>query len=772
MILLGMAMLAGVLLALQLAVLPPLVLCYCALALAIGLAFVHWLRLLAFVIIGFAWTALFAYAKLDHSLPADLESRTLRVEGRVAGLPERNAQRVRFLFDIHSVEVEDSSTATQYWHRLPLHVRIAWYQNAPNLAVGEKWRLTVRLKRPNGFNNPGGFDYEKWLFGQGVRATGYVYSKGRNERLAAARGYWIDRARATLARHIDLAAADLSHNGVFRALAIGDRSQIDPAQWQQLLATGTNHLFAISGLHIGLIAMLGYYLCAQLWRVSGYLQRHVQKQRFALCISLLLALFYAAMAGFALPTQRALIMLCVPALIFLVRRRIWAGTSFGVALILVLLINPLAPLSAGFWLSFAAVATILYWLGGRLVLPNKIAKIVSLQLVIALGLTPVLLIQFGQVPLASTLANIVAVPLMSLLVVPLTLTASILALLSSTAAGILFTLVAYFIDAFWYYLVFIESIGFLPVVDIAATHLTIASTWLGVMLLLLPRGSSLSLLGILFLVPLLVFSGMRVKQAPGDMDVWVLDVGQGLSVVVRAANRVLVFDTGSRFSARFNAGQAALVPTLREHGIDRVDTLIISHADLDHRGGSQALIDAFPVDNILTSAPQSLGFSAQPCRRGTSWQWGRVNFELLSPADNDGLRSRNNRSCVLRLSSGRAAVLLPGDIEALAESVLLDAGVPLAADILVAPHHGSATSSSATFVRAVDPEHVVYPVGYRNRFRFPSKVVSQRYQALGVSEWSTDRHGAVMFHWSAAEQRWTVETYRQKNRRFWQTTRE
>ena len=755
----GIAFLAGILFALQQTALSePEFLAGLVLA-AAALFFYRLTRPVAFVLLGFTWATLFAHWQLQHTLPIALEGETITVVGRVAGLPEENARRVRFLFDIERIQHGE----THYVN--PLRTRISWYRSPQTVSVGERWQLTVRLKRPHGFSNPGGFDYERWLFKHGIRATGYVVPAAVNQQLGSAGSvYPIQQLRQYVAEHIARSAAGLKNQATLRALAIGDRSQISRSDWRSLVETGTNHLFAISGLHIGLIAVLAYGLARRFWLWSPLMQTHLSRQQFSCCTAIAVALAYAALAGFALPTQRALLMLLVPAIALLTSRKIPAGSGFFAALLLVLFFDPMAPLSPGFWLSFGAVGIILLRLAGRVGRSHWLDRMIWLQLALAVGLSPLLLIHFAQVPLASALANVIAVPWVSVVVVPLTLLGTAASLFSATLGAWVFYLSDASIGVFWFVLRHMAASDWLPVVSLSVSTVTLMLIVIAAVLLLLPRFSRVRVLALFLSLPLLFADHPVVR--PGDLRIAVLDVGQGLSVIVKTARHAMVYDTGKRFSETFDAGDAVVVPALRSYGIGCIDTLIVSHTDLDHRGGLVSIQRQLPVDRLLSSNPIAIGGDAELCRTGQSWRWDGIQFDILSPAADTDLHGSNNRSCVLRISAKGMSVLLPGDIEQEAESALLAENV-VRADILVAPRHGSATSSTQAFIDAVKPRHVVYPVGYRNQFGFPKAEVQKRYRAAGTKEWRSDQHGAVVFDWSSATSTWSVYAYRNENKRFW-----
>ena len=755
---LALAFLGGVLLSLQLSALPE------RQALWAGLLCLPWLlrgpwvlRLAAGLAAGMAWTLWQAHLLAANALPAELEGRDLQLQGYIAGLPEPRQRGVRFLFEVDQLSLDGET------RRGPRRLRLAWYQAPPSLVAGERWHLTVRLKRAHGLANPGGMDYERWLFRQGIGATGYVRPYG-NQRLAEAdHAYvlqqWRQRVRDAL-REL------LSHGpfaGIVLALTVGDRSAMDPEHWQRLTATGTNHLMAISGLHIGLVAGLVFLLTRNLWRRLPLLPLYIPAPQAAALASLLAGVLYAALAGFAIPTQRALIMLAVILLGVLFRRPLAPSQGLALALLLVLLWDPLAAVSAGFWLSFAAVAAIFYTMGGRLRPGGWWWRWGRVQVVLALALLPLLLSLFQQASLVAPLANLLAVPWMSLLVIPAALLGATLATFLPDLAQPLLQLAELGLQGLWWLL------GWLAGLPFAVWHQSLSSGWvlaatvLGVIWLLAPRGLPGRALGVLWLAPLLLLRAER--PATGEAWLHLLDVGQGLATVVETRRHTLVFDTGPRFSADFDAGEAVIVPFLRQRGIHSLDRLIISHGDNDHRGGSASLRRAMPVADVISSVPHKLP-GARACRAGQQWSWDGVRFEILNPDAAMARHGGNDASCVLRVSNARGALLLTGDIEARAERHLLARPGMLTAQVLVAPHHGSRTSSSAAFIDAVAPRWVLFPVGYRNRFAFPRPQVVARYRKRNIGILDTATSGMISVRLTRAGVQPPV-SYRYSQPRFW-----
>lgn len=722
------------------------------------------LRWMVGFVAGFAWAWLQACLLLQQALPEDLQGRDLVVEGRVASIPERRQRRLRFEFLIDQASREGLPV------EVPQRVRLNWYATGPEPRADERWRFCVRLKRPHGFMNPGGFDYEAWLFQRHIRALGYVRGND-SKRLAPSPVLAVNPLRESLQQALDQALGWSDYRGILTALAIGEKGAIDRDQWRVLRATGTIHLMAISGLHIGLVAGLVFLLARWLWGRSAWLCLRFPKHQAAAVLALLAALCYAMLAGFSIPTQRAMIMLGVVVGATLWRRNPTPLQIVSAALLLVLVIDPLAVLSAGFWLSFAAVGVILYANWGYRSATTPWWRWGRIHLIIALGLLPLMLGLFQQQSLISPLANLVAVPWMSLLVVPLTLLGSLVLLVWPAFGTLLLSMADQAMHLLW---TLLETLADWPYASWELATSSPGSLLLaaiGVLIILAPRGIPGRWLGGLFMLPMLTLR--PPPPAAGEAWLTLLDVGQGLAAVVQTQHHTLVFDTGPRLNAGFDTGSAVLLPFLRHRGVTRIDTLIVSHGDNDHIGGVASLLQGMPATRVLSSVTERLGeYSAQDCTAGTRWEWDGVVFSLIHPQQPGRLdwktRPENNNSCVLRVTVAGHAILLPGDIEAAAERELVAAQPEqLRADVLVAPHHGSKTSSTGDFIEAVRPRHVLFPIGYRNHYGFPHPSVLARYRQQGVRVWDSAGHGAITIRLDAQGNLSEPEAWRVRASRYW-----
>lgn len=722
------------------------------------------LAVAACVAFGFGWAAWRADVRLADQLASEWEGQDVEIVGSVAALPQSFHQGIRFEFDVESVLPAEA--------RLPSRLVLSWYQGlrdgedhlARAVRPGERWRLTVRLKRPHGNANPHGFDYEAWLLERNIRAIGYVRPKTPATRLADMSwrpDYAAERIRYGVResfRHL-LPEEAYPYAGVLIALAIGDQRAIEGELWNTFNRTGVTHLISVSGLHITLVAGGLAWAAGGLWRRVPALALRLPAQRAAILAGWLAALVYTCLAGFGVPAQRTLYMLTVAALAIISGRVAAPSRILGLALAVVLLIDPWAVLAAGFWLSFGAVGALLL-VGSSLVGQRRnwrehLAAWSAVQWSATLASLPILLLVFQQFSLVSPLANAVAIPLVSFVVTPLALLAAvlpwwpILALAHAFFAGLM---------------VFLEWCASLPVWLAPAPPLWAAvAAGAGVGLLLLPRGMAGRWAGGLLLLPVAFWPADQ--PAPGEARITVLDVGQGLSALVQTRGHALLYDPGPLYSAESDAGQRIVVPFVRAMGINRLDTVVITHRDSDHSGGMASVAAALPVERILTSVT---GTEGQACLAGQRWEWDGVRFSVLHPTarDYEAGGKANHLSCVLKVETAGAAMLLTSDIEARDEAALLvrDAAA-LKSDVVLVPHHGSRTSSSLPFIAAIGARQAIVPVGYRNRFGHPKADILERYGTSSASLWRTDRDGAVTVHLLRDGTR--ITAWRQERRRYW-----
>jgi competence protein ComEC len=776
---------------------------------------------------GHAYAALRAEIRMAEALPSAWESRDLALTGYVRGLPAQEAASARFLF---AVDVDAVQRATGI-EGFPSIVQLNWSghggRDVPRLEPGQRWRLAVRLKRPHGYANFAGHDAEAGLLARGVRATGYVAGGGAAKRLPGTAGgiaTSIDRLRYLLREHIARALMGAAHSGIVAALAVGAQDAISELDRLVLRRTGTSHLVAVSGLHIGFVAGLAAALAAWLWRRScgfGALLARRGAREWPLVLpapivaaaaGVASAAGYAALAGFNVPAQRALWMLVVASVAFVLGRSVAFSLVLAWAAALVLLVDPWAVTAAGFWLSFGAVALIAFAMRGRLrvredvddgcdpldaarasdpawhalpvpvgphgrspwrrrwsMLRGRCADAMRAQWAVTIGLAPLTAFWFSQVSLAGPLANAVAVPWVSLLVVPVILVAMVLpapldALGYQLAHALLEPLMR-----------MLSSLADSPWAD---RHPPRPSLWAlaaalaGVGWCLMPRGWPLRFAAPLSWLPLVVPPAPGIEA--GAFRLTALDVGQGGSILVETRHRTLLFDAGPGPEST-NAGLRVVVPYLQAHGVARLDALVLSHGDADHAGGVPAVLESHEAGQLLGGLPRAhrlwelaRAYRADPlrCAAGQRWHWDGVEFEVLWPDPGPLARRPNEQSCVLKISAAGMSALLTGDIGASSERALV-ARSPgaLRADILLVAHHGSKTSSTEPFLDSADPRAAVFQVGYRNRFGHPHPHVWSRFDARGITLVRTDRDGAVRFAMKDGEL--ALERYRESHARYW-----
>jgi competence protein ComEC len=735
-------------------------------------------------LLGFSYAAGRAEVRLADALPAAWENVDVALVGVVDELPQAAGRGVRFAF-----AVEETLTPGAI---VPARVSLAWHPGhgerdgdteLPEVHAGERWRLVVRLKRPHGNVNPAGFDLEAWLLEHNLRATGYVRPSTVNARIAGFAGRPLDhvqRAREAIRTRIFAALPGAPYAGVLVALAIGDQRAIPEAQWLTFHRTGITHLVSISGLHVTVFATLAGGLAFLLARRFVRLTTRLPARKLAAAAGALCAFGYVLLAGAEVPAVRTLVMLAVGLCGLWLARPGTAATVWLWSLVVVLLWDPWAALAPGFWLSFGAVGLLLWSGAGRLARASPpgwrargrdaLREAAHTQWIVTLGLVPASVALFQQVSLVSAVANAIAIPAVTLAIVPCALTGIVLPFdgiwrVAHVLLGLLMAV--------------LEALAALPAAvwtQHAPPPWTVGVGMLGVVLVLAPRGVPGRALGCAWLLPLFVV--IPAGPAAGGFRLTVLDVGQGLAVLVQTPRHALLYDTGPQFGAAADAGSRIAVPFLRAAGIRSLDALVVSHQDLDHAGGALSLLQRVPVAALRSSLPIDGAVATQAaargdasrCAAGQSWEWDGVRFAMLSPPlDRYALpgAKANDLSCVLRIDSAYGSALLTGDIEERGEAWLVrERPGDLAADVLVVPHHGSRTSSSAAFVAAVAPRVAIFTVGYRNRFGHPRPEVVARYERAGARLFRSDRHGAVTIELGPGSAGAPV-AQRERRRRYW-----
>lgn len=708
---------------------------------------------------GFFYLFWRSYLVLDWQLPKSLETKTITITGYVIDLPIQTEQQTSFIFLLKKINQKNISTK----------IKLSW-RNAPLLHVGDQWQLNVRLKRIHALMNPGSNDYAAIAFLQAIRAKGYVFNSTENHFLNHSN--WVsplNQLREWMKYKIQASfLPTLQESGSILALAIGDRSLLTSAQWQIMRNTGTNHLMAIAGLHLGFIAGLFFWLGTKIWRQWPRACLTYPAEQMGAIFSLIIAGLYAALSGFALPAQRGYIMLLVFLIALILRRKLAAWQGYFLALWIVLLIDPLCVLSSSFWLSFISVALIIFAMRHIDLGKKRFFHLIYMQFVIALGLIPLTIVLFQQYTLLGFFANAISVPWVGFIILPLIFLSVLSALFSVKIAGLFFWLADKNLIGLWWILNKISIFPCAVVIQTEQNKIVVLFAVLGIILFLYFKKYFLKCSSLLFCFPLLFFSPNTLKK--GQVKLTVLDVGQGLATVVQTKQHILIFDAGPKFGKNYDIGESVVTPFLHILHVKKIDLLVLSHGDNDHVGGARALTKNFIVKKIQSGEPARLKFlpNVLSCWRGEQWQWDNVNFAFLFPEKNSLLKS-NDHSCVLKITTqNKQSILLTGDIEKQAENFLLHSSQSLATTILIAPHHGSKTSGLNAFIQAVHPEWVIFSIGYLNRFHFPHPDIVKKYQNLNAHIFSTEKSGALSFLLDANQKEVRVTSYRATHQHFWQ----
>lgn len=739
-------------------------------------------------VFGFFWAAAYATIRVSDELPEAWQNKSIQVVGVVASISELTERGERFRFDLENVLTKDAS--------VPRHISLSYYPptawgeqavvsqhaRASRFKAGERWQLTVRLKRPHGTQNPHGFDFEAWALAENIRATGSIKAKADNKKLQEfvwRPQYLVEHVREVIQQRIVRVLADKPYSGIIQALVMGDDSRIAADDWQLFLRTGTTHLMSISGLHITMLSGLMFACVGYFWRRTPALVLRIPARKAAVLAGMLTALAYALVAGFSVPTQRTLYMLTIFGLALWTGRQLVLSQVLSLALFIVVLLDPWAVISAGFWLSFGAVAILSYALGGRIGKTHWLKASLQTQWAVTVGMVPLLLVMFNQFSIVSPVANAIAIPLISLVVTPLALLSSFLPL----DFALQFSYVV--LDICMSLLGWLNRLPNVVWQQYAPPSWTLIPALIGMLWLLLPRGTPLRWLGYFGLLPMLMVTPVRPGFA--EMKVSVLDVGQGLGVVVQIATHTLLYDAGGKYSEQADAGSRIILPYLRGEGVLKLDGFVVSHDDTDHSGGMASVLTQMPVGWLASSLPESsVKTIKQPtikthtikCVAGQKWQWDGVKFEILYPqleSYEDISLKDNNRSCVLKITSASGSLLLTGDIEKQAELALIakqqgnQNSAMLKSNVLIAPHHGSKTSSSDEFIAAVSPDWVIFTAGYLNRFRHPLPEIVRRYENASSKVLRSDYHGAVMLNYTARDTGNPVQvvSWRKQHPRYW-----
>lgn len=701
------------------------------------------------VLAGLVLASASATAVLADRWDIERHGEDIVVTGRVSSLPDGFAHGGRFLF------VPDAGLHPD----LPSRIRVSWFLEDALPTAGSEWRLALRIRAPRGTLNPGGFDYEQWLTARRIGATATVRPLPAPILVRAeTRRDWLF-LRAHIDNGLISAMGVHARRGIVRGLALGERGELGPEEWEVFARTGTAHLMAISGLHVGMVA-------ATIFLLVGLLSRHIAviapfSREVGVIMGLLAATFYAALAGFAIPTRRALCMLSAAALLLVLRRQGLAFMAWIIAMVLVVATDPLAPLTIGFWLSFGAVGVITWAMMNRRGPAMRMAGLLRVQWAVAVGLAPMTLWFFQRGSLIAPVANLVAVPMFTVLVVPAVLGGALLSVLVPGLAVHWFAILGLLLDILWVGLEWLAALPFAQRFTAKPPLVWIVLATFGVCVMLLPPGlPGRFLFGLVLFMPMLCWTADR--PSPGGWQLTVLEVGQGLAAVVRTESRVLVYDTGPAYGTGLDAGARYVVPYLRAQGIEKIDLLVVSHPHRDHDGGVDSVLDAFPGTPLMAGEDLS-------CHKGQSWQWDGVYFRMLHPTAIHHGRP-NLVSCVLEVRSAAGSLLLPGDIEWPTELEMTQPGRTLSpVDVLVVAHHGSATSSTPRFLQRTRPRWALVPAGFANRWRFPNPEVVARLEQVGSNVMVVGEVGAVTVTAHPVHGVLAPLVERDQTRRWWRT---
>jgi len=721
--------------------------------------------------LGLCWGLLVCQTIVDNQIPLGWENRSLLLRGEIIDLPRVKTGVQRFMFKVECAAPDepDVEKDTCLGRFRDYRIQLSLYSDEPRVKPGETWSFKARLKRPHGLVNAATFNYEAWLLSHHLAGTGYIQSASVNKKLKE-QGIQrpVQQVRYAWREFVNENLAYSRYKGLLVALLVGDSSAIDPIHWNILSFTGTNHLLIISGLHVSLVIGLVFNILKAAGRLilPGFRTRNI-----AILLAMVVTFAYAQIAGFGLPVQRALVMAIVVFSSLLRKKTTRTRDVLLIALLAVSISDPMAPFSTGFWLSFCAVMVLLFIFCGRYRITKTPAQLFRNALFAQWGVYIGLFALTGylvmQVSLVAPLANIIAIPFISLLVVPCLLLAVFTWQLAEEPGKYLLHLSEKLVELLWQYLEVLAQpeLIWIPLMPVQLNAI------LGLMaglLLLVPAGLPGRWLSLFLALPLV--SPQLAKLNTHEVQISILDVGQGLSVLIQTRNHSLIYDMGSSRDKRFDLGSRVVVPEIRFRGILALDKAVISNGDNDHAGGARSVLEQIPTFNIASGDPQRVLPMLQPnrnvfsCVKGDSWIWDGVVFEIVHPND-DKSWDGNNQSCVLRINTGEFSALIPGDIDVDVERQLLES-IDGHVDLLVVPHHGSGSSSSPGFLNRLSPSYAIVSAGYLNRFDHPNHLVLERYRNRDIELYNTSADGAVEIR-AFASGRVKITSQRATNRRFW-----
>ena len=699
---------------------------------------------LAAFCVAFAWTAFTAAQALANDWPCARDREAVEVTGRVAAPAIARDHRTDFDLDVREPG-------------LPARIRISWYEASAMPMPGERWRLALRLRCRSGLANPGAPDREFDLLRQGIGATAYTIADQPPVRLDdGGRRNAIERLRARIAAGIDALLPGSASGAVLQGLSVGVRGNIPDRLWEAFAETGIAHLMAISGLHVTGCAVFVLALARLAGRLPGLSARPIPPGAEAVIV-LAATGAYAWLSGASLPALRTLVMVALVAALRVLRRSLPLPGLLAVAALVLVAADPLALASAGFWLSFAATAALLAVLEAGPGWRARVGAFARTQLAILVLLTPVLALAFGRVSLVSPLANAVAIPVFGAVLLPAILFATAVDSAWQGAGAFVWQALAAVLDAAWPLVESLAAWRFASWAPAAPPALAAATAFLVTLAALVLPGLRRAAVA----ACLAILCGAGATPVAGGWTLTVVDVGQGLAAVVQTRNRVLVFDTGPAWRGGGSAARVSLLPVLRARGIRHIDRLVVSHPDLDHAGGVVALAAGIGISSMMTAPDPSAAIS---CRLGDAWRWDGLRFEVLHPRA-DAVGSDNDRSCAIRVSGAGGAALLLADPESAAERDLRDQ--PIAADVVLLPHHGSRSSSSPEFVASIGARIGIASAGFGNRWNLPAAEIVARWRTAGTTVLSTAEEGAVTIRFAERPGAIVVEAERRGNRHWW-----